>query len=132
MIRAHFRAPVTATEGLPLKTAHAWLASVGLLVAAWLPFPAPAQTLRAVMHSDVKVLDPTVSTAYIVRNHGFMVWDQLLARDEQGEVRPQMADRWEISADKMVYTFTLREGLEWHDGKPVTSEDCIASIKRFL
>lgn len=132
MNRAHFRAPVTATEGLPLKTAHAWLASVGLLVAAWLPFPAPAQTLRAVMHSDVKVLDPTVSTAYIVRNHGFMVWDQLLARDEQGEVRPQMADRWEISADKMVYTFTLREGLEWHDGKPVTSEDCIASIKRFL
>jgi peptide/nickel transport system substrate-binding protein len=118
------------------RHASGWIRSLVsaslLLGGAWLASAAGAQTVRAVMHSDVKVLDPTVSTAYIVRNHGFMVWDQLVARDEQGAVRPQMADRWEISPDKTVYTFTLREGLEWHDGKPVTSDDCIASIKRFL
>src|SRR6185503_2236582 len=34
-------------------------------------------------------------------------------------------------ADNKAYTFTLRDGLLWHDGKPVTSEDCIASIKRW-
>jgi len=99
---------------------------------AGLGAPADAQIVRAVMHSDLKVVDPTVSTAYIVRNHGYMVWDQLVARDEKGQVRPQMADKWEVSADGTVYTFTLRDGLEWHDGKPVTSEDCIASIRRFL
>ena len=36
-----------------------------------------------------------------------------------------------VSADKLTWTFTLRDGLEWHDGKPVTSEDCVASLKRW-
>jgi peptide/nickel transport system substrate-binding protein len=91
-----------------------------------------AQTLKVVMHSDIKVLDPLVSSQYIVRNHGHMVWDQLVAFDEKNEVRPQMASKWTVSPDKLVYTFVLRDGLEWHDGTPVTSEDCIASIKRFV
>ena len=42
-----------------------------------------------------------------------------------------MVDKYEVSPDKTLWTFTLRDGLEWHDGKPVTSEDCIASIKRW-
>jgi peptide/nickel transport system substrate-binding protein len=46
-------------------------------------------------------------------------------------VKPQMVDKYEVSPDKTVWTFTLRDGLEWHDGKPVTSEDCIASIQRW-
>ena len=90
-----------------------------------------SQTIKVVMHSDLKVFDPTVSTAYIVRNHGYMVFDQLVARDEKGVVKPQMADKWETSKDGLVWTFTLRDGQEWHDGTPVTAEDCVASIKRF-
>ena len=90
-----------------------------------------AQTLKVVMHSDLKVMDPLVSTAYISRNHGFMIFDQLVARDEKGSVRPQMADKWEASKDGLSWTFTLRDGLEWHDGTPVTAEDCVASIKRY-
>jgi peptide/nickel transport system substrate-binding protein len=39
-----------------------------------------------------------------------------------------MVEKYETSADKLTWTFTLRDGLEWHDGKPVTAEDCIASI----
>ena len=94
--------------------------------------PALAQTtLRAVMHSDLKILDPIWTTAYIVRNHGYMIYDTLLAQDEKGEIKPQMVEKYDTSADKKTYTFTLREGLLWHDGKPVTSEDCIASIKRW-
>ena len=42
-----------------------------------------------------------------------------------------MVDRWDVSADKLTWTFTLRDGLEWHDGTPVTAEDCVASIKRW-
>src|ERR1700754_5127347 len=93
--------------------------------------PASSQTLRAVMHSDLKILDPIWTTAYIVRNHGYLVWDTLFAMDEKFDVKPQMVDKWDISTDKLTYTFTLRDGLEWHDGTPVTSEDCIASIKRW-
>jgi peptide/nickel transport system substrate-binding protein len=94
--------------------------------------PAFAQTtLRAVMHSDLKILDPIWTTAYIVRDHGYMIYDTLLAQDEKGEIKPQMVDKYEASADGKTYTFTLRDGLLWHDGKPVASEDCIASIKRW-
>ena len=40
-------------------------------------------------------------------------------------------EKWDVSGDKLTYTFTLRDGLLWHDGQPVTAEDCIASIKRW-
>src|SRR5262247_4401360 len=94
--------------------------------------PASAQTtLRVVMHSDLKIVDPIWTTAYIARNHGYMVYDTLFAMDAKGEIRPQMVDKYEVSADKLTYTMTLRDGLVWHDGKPVTAEDCVASIKRW-
>lgn len=107
------------------------LAGLAMVITA-LPTAAAAQTIKAVMHSDLKTVDPLVSTQYIVRNHGYLVWDQLVAMDEKDVVRPQMADKWTVSADQLTYTFSLRAGLEWHDGTPVTSDDCIASIRRFL
>ncbi|WP_119417876.1 ABC transporter substrate-binding protein [Desertibaculum subflavum] len=94
--------------------------------------PAAAEsTLRVVMHSDLKILDPIWTTAYIVRNHGYMIYDTLIAYDSKLTPKPQMLEKWDISADKLTYTFTLRDGLLWHDGQPVTAEDCIASIKRW-
>jgi peptide/nickel transport system substrate-binding protein len=88
-------------------------------------------TLKVVMHSDLKILDPIWTTAYIVRNHGYMVWDTLFAMDDKVQIKPQMVEKHEVSADKLTYTFTLRDGLKWHDGQAVTPEDCIASIKRW-
>ena len=94
--------------------------------------PAQAETvLRVVMHSDLKIVDPIWTTAYIVRNHGYMVYDTLFAMDAKGEIKPQMVDKYEVSKDRLTYTITLRDGLMWHDGKPVTAEDCVASIKRW-
>src|SRR5437868_5995777 len=103
-------------------------ASVGGLSAA---ASAEAQTLKVVMHSDVKILDPIWTTAYIQRNFGYMVWDTLFAMDDKFEVKPQMIDKWSVSDDKLTWTFTLRDGLEWSNGTPVTSDDCIQSIKRW-
>src|ERR687888_1170919 len=106
------------------------LASVVAL--ASLARPAVAQTtLRVVMHSDLKIVDPIWTTAYISRNHGYMIYDTLFAMDAQGAIRPQMVEKYEVSPDQRTYTLTLRDGLLWHDGKPVTSEDCIAFIKRW-
>ncbi|HMB33322.1 MAG TPA: ABC transporter substrate-binding protein, partial [Methylomirabilota bacterium] len=94
--------------------------------------PARAETtLKVVMHSDLKIVDPIWTTAYIVRNHGYMIYDTLFATDAKGEIRPQMVGKYDLSADKLTYTMTLRDGLLWHDGKPVTAEDCVASIKRW-
>jgi peptide/nickel transport system substrate-binding protein len=106
-------------------------AAVAAMTASAATAFAQGKTLRVVMHSDLKIIDPIWTTAYIVRNHGYMIYDTLLALDEKGEVKPQMLEKWEQSADKLTFTMTLRDGLEWHDGKPVTSDDCISSIKRW-
>jgi len=97
-----------------------------------LPGAASGQTvLRAVMHSDLKIIDPVWTTALISAHHGYLVYDTLFSLDEKLVVRPQMVDKWEVSPDKLTYVFTLREGLEWHDGTPVTAADCVASLKRW-
>ena len=94
--------------------------------------PAVAQTtLRMVSHADIKVLDPIWTTANITRNHGYMIYDTLFATDADFKVQPQMAEKVDVSADKLTWTITLRDGLEWHDGTQVTAADCVASIKRW-
>jgi peptide/nickel transport system substrate-binding protein len=87
--------------------------------------------LKLSLHSDLKIVDPIWTTALITAHHGNMIYDTLFSLDEKLQVKPQMVDKWDVSADKLTWTFTLRDGLEWHDGKPVTAEDCVASLKRW-
>ena len=95
--------------------------------------PAWAQNnvLRIVPHSNLAVLDPIWTTAYMSRNHGYMIYDTLFGTDENGKVKPQMVESWTVTPDNRLWTFKLRKGLEWHDGKPVTSEDIVASLNRW-
>jgi len=92
---------------------------------------AQEKVLKFIPQADLRILDPITTTAYITRNHGYMVYDTLFAIDAQFKVQPQMVDKYEVSADKLTYTFTLRDGLKFHDGQPVRSADCIASIERW-
>jgi peptide/nickel transport system substrate-binding protein len=102
------------------------------LAALLAPVVASAQSvLKAVMQSDVKIIDPIWSSAYITRNYGYMIYDTLFAMDATFQIKPQMVDRWKTSDDGLTWTFTLRDGLEWHDGTPVMAEDCVASLKRW-
>ena len=106
----------------------------GLLMACVLGFAGTAQAetiLRTVNHSDLKILDPVWTSAYIVRNHAYMIYDTLFALDGNLEVKPQMVDKWTVSDDKLTWTFTLRDGLDFHDGAPVTADDVVPSIKRW-
>ncbi|MDK3019879.1 ABC transporter substrate-binding protein [Pseudodonghicola flavimaris] len=94
--------------------------------------PAAAETtITAVMHSGLRVMDPVITTAHITRDNAFMIWDTLVAVDSDFVVQPQMAN-FDVSEDGLTYTFTLRDGLKWHDGGEVTPADCIASIKRWM
>src|ERR1700676_5110588 len=106
------------------------LSALALLAALTSQALAAGKTITAVMHSDLRIIDPGFTTAYITRDHGYMVYDTLLAEDANFKIQPQMAD-WKVSDDKLTYTFTLRDGLKWHDGAPVTAEDCVASLKRW-
>ncbi|MCC8428763.1 ABC transporter substrate-binding protein [Reyranella aquatilis] len=109
---------------------------IGVVAALGLSVPAVAvaqqpKTLKVVAHSDLKILDPIWTTAFIVRNHGYMIYDTLFALDGELKIKPQMVDTWKTSDDQLTWTFTLRDGLEFHDGQPVTTEDVIASLKRW-
>ena len=90
---------------------------------------AAGKTITAVMHADLRT-PGMQTTAYIVRDFGYMIYDTLLAQDSSFKIQPQMAE-YKISDDKLTYTFTLRDGLKFHDGSPVTAEDCVASLKRW-
>jgi len=105
--------------------------AAGAALAATGPAWAQGKVLKFVQNGNLTILDPIWTTAYVTRNHGYFIYDTLFSSDENNEVKPQMVDKYDVSADKTVWTFTLRDGLEWHDGTPVTSEDCIASIKRW-
>ena len=81
---------------------------------------------------SLKIVDPIWTTAYITRNHAYMVWDTLFALDANNV--PSAADgrtAWTVSDDKLTYTFKLRDGLKWHDNAPVRAVDCVASLKRW-
>ena len=110
-------------------------AAACLAVAAGLTSMAPAQAqqkvLKFIPQADLRILDPIATTAYITRNHGYMVYDTLLAVDEKFQVKPQMLEKWEVSKDQLTYTFTLRAGLKFHDGAAVKPADCIASVERW-
>ena len=92
---------------------------------------ASASTLKIVPTSDLAALDPVWTTAPVVRNHGYMVFDTLYGTDAQLRIQPQMAAGHLVENDGKQWTITLREGLRFHDGEPVLARDAVASIRRF-
>lgn len=90
-----------------------------------------ARSLRVIPQANLTSVDPVWTTAVVTRNHAFMIYDQLCAQDSKGEIRPQMAEGWTVSDDKLAWTFTLREGLAFHDGERVLAKDAVASIRRW-
>lgn len=107
------------------------LASLTGAMAAGCTPPDDSDTLRAVMHADLQSLDPVVTTIGIVQRHALMVYDFLFGRDASGIPRPQMVHEWQAGADGLVWEFSLREGLAFHDGAPVTARDVVASLRRW-
>ena len=95
------------------------------------PADAQQKVLRAVLHADVRVLDPIWTTQTIANIHGMLVYDTLFGNDDGMQPKPQMVDTYDITEDKLIYTFTLRDKLKFHDGSPVTTKDVIASLKRW-
>jgi peptide/nickel transport system substrate-binding protein len=102
-----------------------------LLAAAAGSAMAQDKVLRVVPHSNLAILDPIWTTAYMSRNHGYMIYDTLFGTDEKSQIKPQMVESWSASPDRRLWTFKLRQGLEFHDGKPVTGEDVTASLARW-
>jgi peptide/nickel transport system substrate-binding protein len=117
----------TALKG-GLATAAAFsLPAIGTAQTA----PTRARTLRAVIHGDIGSFDPIWTTANVTSYHGGMIYDTLFSADVDNNAQPQMVGKQGVSDDKKTYTFELRDGLKFSDGSPVTSADCVASIRRW-
>ncbi|HWX47754.1 MAG TPA: ABC transporter substrate-binding protein [Roseomonas sp.] len=97
--------------------------------------PAAAQdrgTLRVAVHANLQILDPVWTTGLITLRHGYLIYDTLYGMNSKFEPRPQMVDRHTVSDDKLLWTFTLRDGLAFHDGQPVRAADVVASLRRWM
>ena len=93
---------------------------------------ASAETvLRFVPQADLRILDTAWTTAAISRNHGYLIYEPLFSYDAKGEPRPQAVETWSVSADGLTYRFTLREGMRFSDGSPITARDAVASFERW-
>src|ERR1700750_144867 len=89
-----------------------------------------AKVLRCTPEANLASIDPIWTTATVAVNHGYMVYNTLYGTDLSLTPRPQMVAGETVSDDKLTWTFTLRDGLAFHDGEPVRSADCIASLPR--
>jgi len=101
-------------------------------VLLWLcPAAVAESVLRVQVPDRLDSADPFWSGSYIARDHGFLVFDTLFGHDDRHNVKPQMVERWTVSEDGLEWVFTLRAGLRFHDGAPVTATDCVVSLIRW-
>ena len=88
-------------------------------------------TFKAAMTTKPPTLDPYLSTNTVLRQVASYMFESLVTFDENYQVIPQIARKWEVGEDDLTYTFHLREGVLFHDGSELTSEDVVASFNRY-
>jgi len=119
------------TARLTRRTTLAALGALPIAAAA----PVAAQTgpkvVRYAASTEPTTLDPVVSPLLVTQEHGYLVYDTLFSLDAQFRPQPQMVQSVENAPGSAVWIMTLRDGLAFHDGSPVTSADVLASIARW-
>jgi peptide/nickel transport system substrate-binding protein len=108
------------------------VAAAGMLAAPNLGRAQGSRVLRFVPQANLSSMDAVAGTQYVVRNAALLVWDMLYGVNARLEPQPQMAEGHEVDAEFKTWTLRLRPGLKFHDGEPVLSRDCIASLKRWM
>ena len=106
------------------------MATVALPAATFAQDDASGGTLVAAINAEPDQLDPQVTSAYVSFQVLENVFDTLVEPDENLEMVPSLAESWDISDDGLTYTFTLRDGVKWHDGTPLTASDVVYSYGR--
>lgn len=87
-----------------------------------------AGTLNVAMAVNPPTIDPWLSTAAAPRDYNRNIYEGLFELNSNLEPSPQLCESYEVSEDYKVWTFKLREGVKFHNGKEMTSEDVVASL----
>lgn len=112
-------------------TRRGLIATGTALAAPSLALAQDSRVLRFVPQTDVGVLDPIWTGAYVTRNHAALIFDTLYGVDSRFRVQPQMAEGHSVENNGLLWSIRLRDGLRWHDGERVLARDAVASIRRW-
>ena len=94
--------------------------------------PQRGGTLVVAFNADPETLDPHITTALLASRVLALIHDNLINRDYDGSFKPALAEKWDISSDGKVYTFTLKKGVKFHSGKDFSSADVKYTFERWL
>ena len=95
-----------------------------------LPTPATGEQVLNLYNVDPLTLDPAISGEMTSHNYILQLFSGLARLDDNMEPTPDIAERWQVSDDGKTYTFYLRHGVSFHDGREVTAEDFKYSWQR--
>src|SRR3954469_18563797 len=94
------------------------------------PEPVSGGILRVGLQADPAAFDPQVSGATAIWRVVEHIYDTVTRINPDLTVRPALAESWDISADGLVYTFHLKQGVTFHDGTPFTANDVAFTYTR--
>jgi glutathione transport system substrate-binding protein len=89
-------------------------------------------TVTALLATEPDSLDPANALTLAAESVGRSLYDGLLSFGPDFEPRPALAERWSISPDRLIYTFTLRSGVQFQDGEPCDAAAALYNLQRFL
>jgi oligopeptide transport system substrate-binding protein len=99
----------------------------------WSPTPrAAADSVTVFVGSELSQLDPHYAISYADHLAVNALHLGLTTYNEYGNLIPGLAESWIISGDSLTYTFTLKPGASWSDGRAITGDDFVAGIRRAL
>jgi peptide/nickel transport system substrate-binding protein len=105
----------------------------GLAAAALCALPALAQEpLRASLNSDIRSTQPGGNRDFNTDSVVLHMVEGLVALDERVTPVPMLAEKVDVSPDGRTYTFTLRQGVSFHNGAPLTSAEVLWSLRRYM
>jgi len=94
--------------------------------------PAKGGTAVIAIDSDPESLNLGITSGYSAGDVGAKIYNGLIWIDTNFVIKPSLAESWTISGDAKTYTFKLRQGVTWHDGKPFTSADVVYTFQEIL
>ncbi|MBC8790700.1 MAG: ABC transporter substrate-binding protein [Tagaea sp. CACIAM 22H2] len=110
-----------------------WFSALALAGAMAFANGASAQTIELAVDGSPAGLDPHIVTAFnSVQIVSGTIYESLTMIDKDLRTVPGLAESWQISPDNLTYTFRLRGGVTFHDGKPAEAADVVASLKRVM
>ena len=96
------------------------------------PEPCGGEMIKVAQNAYPPSLDWPWTSSTAAREICMNIFESLVTYNEKFEIVPMLATKWEVAPDGLTYTFHLRQGVKFHNGEEMTSEDVVASINRFL